>query len=138
MDTKLSKNITEQLELGSKVYLNLNSQNILAIPDFTQFDENYDLWKDELMELKKNRKNWTEITKWNSEEEFEFMKDFVKNEVTNENLQNELTNALQNSKPFHNFKLLVENNEKCRQKWFDFIAKKHQTFIEKLLETLNY
>ena len=130
----LAKKIAEELELGLKVFLNINKRDILVIPDFNDFDENIKLWENEISELRMNPQNWTEITKWTSKEEFEFMQHFVNHDVDDKQLQGELSFILQNSKPFRNFKFLIENNEIYRQKWFAFITEKREKYIEKLLQ----
>ena len=116
------------------MFLNINKEDILAVPDFNNFDENIELWENEITELTMNPQNWTEITKWNSKEEFEFMHNFVNAHVDDKKLQEKLTFSLQDSKPFRNFKFLIENNGIYRQQWFDFITEKREKHIERSLQ----
>lgn len=136
METNLSKKIAEELENGLKVYLNSNNKDILALPDFSEFEDNKEWWQKELTELKENRKNWREVPKWSSREEFEFMQEFAENHVHDEKLQNDLFFALQKRSPFQNFKFTLGYNEKYRQKWFTFISEKHHEYTKKVLEVL--
>ena len=63
----------------------------------------------------------------NSNESFSFMEQFAEN-VDNEKLQNRLIYALSHSKPFGNFKNIVENSS-LREQWFAFRTQKLEMYV---------
>lgn len=52
-------------------------------------------------------------------------------------LQEKLINALNRSKPFSNFKWIIDNSGDYRQKWFDFKNQKYIEWVEEKISELN-
>lgn len=64
-----------------------------------------------------------------SNESFQIMEDFVEF-VNDKTLQNKLREALVRRKPFHNFKLLIDNS-RYRDDWFEFQLEEAKKFVRK-------
>lgn len=79
-------------------------------------------WKKSLAGYNFQNRKWQNsyirIQKMNSNQSFRVMEAFLEN-IKSESLREKLDNALRVSKPFRNFKYLIDNSD-YRQNWFDF------------------
>ena len=57
--------------------------------------------------------------------------------VDNSALREKLINSLYRSKPFRNFKWIIDNSGDYRQKWFEFKNQKYIEWVEKKISELN-
>jgi hypothetical protein len=124
--------IAQQLDCGFDCFLNIRTDEIIAIPNFGQMmdeDEFRDAFKEDLDKVNKNKADFVKLEVLESFESFKIMERFV-TELTDKNLQSELENVLANKKPFQNFKDVIDHSE-FRQSWFDF----KQNELEKRVET---
>lgn len=64
----------------------------------------------------------------NSNQSFRVMEAFLEN-IKSESLREKLDNALRVSKPFRNFKYLIDNSD-YRQNWFDFKFTKNLLWVK--------
>ncbi len=126
------KKIAQELDSGFNCYFNPKTDEIVAIPNFSQYfdDEDFkDAFSDCLKKVENHKADFIKIESLESYESFKIMEFFVE-QLPDENLKSELENVLANKKPFQNFKHKVDHSD-FRQNWFDF----KQTELEKIVET---
>jgi hypothetical protein len=126
------KNIAQELDCGFDCYYNSKTDEIIAIPDFSQFSDEVDFkeaFRDDLVKIEKHKADFIKIEVLESFESFKIMEGFVE-QLTDKNLQSKLENALANKKPFQNFRHLIDHSE-FRQSWFDFKQNELEKIVEK-------
>ncbi len=125
------KNIAQELDCGFDCYYNYKTDEIIAIPNVSQFSdlENFkEAFRDSLEKIEKQQSDFIKLEALESDESFKIMERFVE-QVADEKLKAELKNALTNKKPFQNFKYQIDHSQ-FRQSWFDF----RQSELEKIVE----
>jgi len=131
------KSIAEELEVGFKVYLNIETKEIKSIIDF---DNNYDAdtepWEEDIKEIEKNCDKYLEFEKMDSRESFQVMEEFVVT-VDDEELRKKMELGLSLSKPFRNFKNIIDDENEYRKNWFSFKSAKYIEFVKEQLENYN-
>ena len=126
------KKIAQELDCGFDCYYNSKTDEIIAIPSFSQFPEEADFkeaFKENLDKIEKHKSDFIKFVTLESFEFFKIMELFVE-QLSDQNLKLELENVLANKKPFQNFKHKI-NHSDFRQSWFDF----KQSELEKRVET---
>ena len=126
------KKIAQELDSGFNCYYNSKTDEIVAIPNFSQFfdDEDFkEAFSDSLEKVEKHKTDFLKIETLESFESFKIMELFVE-QLPDENLKLELEKVLANKKPFQNFKHQVDRSD-FRQNWFDF----KQSELEKIVES---
>jgi hypothetical protein len=114
------KEIADGLEAGMKCYYNRLTGNIKTIIDFDSWiGADDELWKDDLNEIDEHFGDYFVFGNMTSHDSFNLMVDFV-DLVVDSRIQTKLINALNKSKPFRNFKHVIDNSGEYRQQWFDF------------------
>jgi hypothetical protein len=129
------KNIAQELDSGFECYYNFKTDEIVAIPNFSQFSDEEDfkeVFSDSLDKVEKHKADFIKIETLESFESFKIMEGFV-GQLCDQKLQSELENALANKKPFQNFKHLIDHSD-YRQGWFDFKQNELEKRVEKELE----
>lgn len=130
---KAVSKIADSIDAGLICFLNMDTLEIEDIPkellyelDLREDLDDEDEESDDGFNLKyhtwENRMTFEPLE---SHESFKIMRRFT-DQLEDEKLQGKLYNALNHSKPFANFKFLIDNSD-YRQNWFDF--KKHQLEI---------
>jgi formate dehydrogenase maturation protein FdhE len=125
------KNIAQELDCGFDCYYNSKTNEIIAIPNFSQFSDEEDFkeaFRDNLEKIKKHESDFIKFEALESFESFKIMERFVE-QVTDKKLKTELENVLTNKKPFQNFKHRIDHSD-FRQNWFEF----KQSELEKIVE----
>jgi len=123
MEIKIIKEITEQLDCGFQTFIHKTTGQLLFVPDDSNYpDIDLNLWDKELELLENNFSEYFEIDKWTSNEAFKIMSEYSE-QLTENNLQNQLFEALKKSKPFREFKHVINNSGEFRQKWFCYYKK---------------
>ena len=115
------KNIAQELDSGFDCYYNSKTDEIVAIPSFSQFSDEEDFkeaFRDSLERVEKHKTEFIKFEVLESFESFKIMERFIER-LSDENLQSELENILANKKPFQNFKHKIDHSD-FRQNWFDF------------------
>lgn len=137
MDIKTIKEITEQLDCGFRAFIHKTTGQLLFVPDDSNYpDIDFDSWDKELEQLENNFSEYFEIDKWTSNEAFKIMSEFTE-QLSENNSQNQLIEALNKSKPFREFKHVIDNSGEFRQQWFDFKNNWQQDFVTKQLNRLK-
>lgn len=129
------KEIAQELDCGFDCYYNIITDEIVAIPNFSQFSDEDDFkeaFSDSLEKIEKHKADFIKFETLESFESFKIMELFVE-QLSDENLKSELENVLANKKPFQNFKHKVDHSD-FRQNWFDFKQKELEQKVENELE----
>ncbi len=131
------KSIAEDLECGMKVYIHKGTKEIKSI---INFDENIyadkEAWAEDINEIEENYDKYVEFEKMSSRESFQVMEDFVKI-VRDEELRGKLELGLSLSKPFRNFKDIIDDEGEYRVKWFAFKSAKYIDYVKEQLDNYN-
>ena len=135
MEKAIIKKIAQELDSGFNCYYNSKTDEIVAIPNFSQFSDDEDFkeaFSDSLEKVKKHETDFIKIETLESFESFKIMELFVE-QMSDQNLKAELENVLANKKPFQNFKHKVDHSD-FRQNWFEFKQKELEKRVENELE----
>ena len=124
--------ISQELQTGLKVYINLETLELKSILDFEDSFGDTEFWEEELERIETEWTNYTTISKMESWEAFKIMEDFVE-EVKDQKLKEYLIKILNRRSPFANFKAEVESSS-YRQTWFDFRDKQYENYVREQLE----
>lgn len=128
--SSIIKQIAQELDSGFDCYYNSQTNEIIAIPNFSQFSDAEDFrdnFQAELEKVKNHQKDFIKFEVLDSFESFKIMEQFVA-QLSDNYFQSQLKNALLKKKPFQNFKQLIDHSD-FRQSWFDF--KQHE--LERLV-----
>jgi len=131
------KFIAEELEIGMKVYLHKETKEIKSVINLEEniyADE--ELWKDSINEIEENYDKYVEFEKMDSREAFRVMEEFVET-VDDEELKKKLELGLWLSKPFRNFKDIIDDEGEYRKKWFAFKSAKYVEYVKEQLANYN-
>ena len=115
------QNIAQELDSGFDCYYNYKTDEIVPIPNFSQFSDEEDFkeaFSDSLEKVEKNKMDFIKVETLESFESFKIMERFVF-QIEDKRFQAELENILERKKPFQNFKNRIDNSD-FRQNWFDF------------------
>ena len=132
--SKIIKDIAQELDCGNDCYYNSKTDEIIAIPNFSNIsdeEEFLECFKEELNKVKKNKAELIKIEVIESFESFKIMERFI-DQLTDRHFKLELEIILQNKKPFQNFKRAIDNSN-FRQEWFNFKKIELEKIVEKLL-----
>ena len=131
------KEIAEDLDCGMKCYYNKKTKEITTILDFeSHIGADEEPWEDVINEVEENWDDLVEFEMMDSRESFRVMADFAE-EVDKSALREKLIDALNRSKPFGNFKWIIDNSADYRQNWFDFKNQKYIEWVETRISDLN-
>ena len=131
------REIADNLDAGLKCFYNLKTGEIKTLLNFDNWaGADMEPWKEEVMEIEENWNDYFEFKGFESHESFEIMADFADN-IDNESLRQELFIALNRSKPFQNFKRIIDYSGKYRQRWFDYKEMRYIQWVEKQIDWEN-
>jgi hypothetical protein len=125
------REIAQELDCGNECYYNMKTNEIIAIPDFSQIsdeEEFKEIFREQLEKINQKKENFIKINILDSFESFKIMERFIA-QLNDQNLKLELQDVLQQKKPFQNFKHKIDQSN-FRQFWFDF----KQNELEKIVE----
>jgi hypothetical protein len=131
------KSIAEDLDIGMKVYVHIETDEIKTIIDLDQhYDADTEAWEEDIKEVEENYDKYFQFEKMDSKESFQMMEDFVET-VKDLELRNKLELGLSLSKPFRNFKDIIDDEDEYRKKWFVFRDAKNIEFVKLQLKIHN-
>jgi hypothetical protein len=131
------ESIAEELNIGMRVFVNLETKEIRTIMDLDDDLLQEELEGDEINEIENNLDKYLEFYKMDSREAFRVMSDFV-DSLDNEKLKDKLDLGLSLSKPFRNFKDIIDSEGgEYRDKWFAFREMKYIEYVQEQLENYN-
>ena len=134
--TKQIHDISQDLLVGMKVYINKKAFEIKRILDYDDMIDDTGFWEEELEKIETEWTDYAVISKMESRESFQIMEDFV-DEVENPRLKEDLIKILNRKSPFANFKYEVEGSA-YRQAWFDFRDSKYEEYVKEQLELQGF
>jgi hypothetical protein len=131
------KSIAEEIEMGMKVFVHLETKDIKSLPDFDNdivLDE--EIWEDAIKEIEEDMDNYLQFDPLSSRESFSIMGEFAGN-VKDEALRNKLFQSLNRPKPFKHFKEIIDNSGDFRDEWFAFRESKYIELVKEQLDRYN-
>ena len=129
--------IADELQTGMKVYVNIETTEIKSIIDFDSYiDAEEEPWEEDIKEIEKNYDKYLEFEKMDSSESYRVMEDFTEM-VEDEELRKRLELGLSLSKPFRNFKDIIDYEDENRKKWFAYKNARYIEYVKELLEMYN-
>ena|SRR5690606_31814398 len=129
--SNIIREIAQELDCGNDCYYNFKTNEILAIPNFSQvFDEEEfkESFQESLEKIEKHKSEFITIEVLESFESFKIIERFVE-QIPDQKLKEQLEDILTNKKPFQNFKHKIDHSE-FRKNWFEF----KQSELEKIVE----
>jgi uncharacterized protein YkvS len=129
------REIAQELDCGNECYYNLKTNEIIAIPNFSQVsdeEEFKEIFRKDLEKINGNKIGFIKIEIPESFQSFKIMERFVV-QLNDQNFKSELQDILGNKKPFRNFKNTIDQSE-FRQSWFDFKQKELEKTVENQLK----
>lgn len=134
MDKQKIRDLAQHLTTGVKCYIHRKTLEVVTFPDPDELDkELLPMWSDDIKKVKKNRKDYIEIENMDSRRTFRVMEDFVET-VDDARLKVRLMDALERSKPFRNFRSIIDNADDYREEWFRFSDAKLEEWVEEQLK----
>ena len=131
------KSIAEDLECGMKVYVHIETKEIKTIADLdNNFYSDEEAWAEEIKEIEENYDKYVQFEKMDSRESFRIMEKVIET-LKDEELKKKLELGLNLSKPFRNFKDIINNAGEYREKWFEFKNIKYIEYVKEQLAFLN-
>lgn len=131
------KSIAEDLDIGMKVYVNLLTMEIKTIIDTLQhYEVHTEAWEDDINEIEENFDKYFEFEKMDSRKSFQIMEEFLET-VKDERLKEKLELGLSLSKPFRNFKDIIDVENEYRKQWFEFKDSRNIEFVKEQIERHN-
>ena len=127
--------IVDQLECGLKCYWNTKTNALVFIPDIDDSYDEIEFWEKEFNQLKTEADDFVEIEKPSSRDSFQMMENFIESDITNAALKKQLVVALERSKPFRNFKTIIDESSD-REDWFAFRKEWMIKWVESEIEFL--
>lgn len=113
------KEIADLIDCGHVCFLHKKTGTIeYHLQEIDLFLDEENPWQDVIDKVENNLDDYIRIEQMNSRQSFQVMELFIE-KVKSESFRKNLINALNRSKPFRNFKYLIDNSE-YRQHWFDF------------------
>ena len=133
------REIADNLDSGMRCYYNTKTGEIKSVINTNNWlDADMEPWEDEIEEIEENWDDYIEFDNLETHESFEIMEDFAES-VADARLQEKLFHALNKSKPFRNFKWVIDNSGEYRQMWFDFKKARYiQAVKDQILRLNNY
>ncbi|MBU2928930.1 UPF0158 family protein [Winogradskyella psychrotolerans] len=134
--SEIIKEIAQELDCGFDCYYNSKTDEIVAIPNFSQFldeDEFKEAFSDSIEKVEKHTTDFIKFETLNSFESFKIMELFVE-QLPDQNLKSELETILANKKPFQSFKHKIDHSE-FRQSWFEFKKSELEKIVENQLHS---
>jgi hypothetical protein len=114
------REIADNLDSGMRSYYNTKTGEIKSVINTENWiGADMEPWEDEIEEVEENWDDYIEFDNLETHESFEIMEKFAES-IDDTRLQEKLFHALNKSKPFRNFKWVIDNSGEYRQRWFDF------------------
>ncbi|MDA3892206.1 MAG: UPF0158 family protein [Salinivirgaceae bacterium] len=132
VEDNVIKEIAGLIDCGLICHLNLLTMQLKYYSKEEEYEDfPSEIVDDVLLIIEKDSEDWMQIDPLESGESYRIMEDFAY-QMEDEKFQVDLFNALNKSKPFRNFKWLIDNSD-YRQNWFDFKAKKLFSHVKLLI-----
>lgn len=113
--------IAQEIDCGSNCYFNAKTNEIIAIPNASNFPD-YDMFEEafenDIKKVTENASEYIKIEPLESSQSFNIMERFAET-LPATDFKTELTFILESKKPFQNFKSKIDHSD-YRTQWFAF------------------
>ncbi|MCX7551844.1 UPF0158 family protein [Xanthomarina sp. F2636L] len=136
--SNIIKEIAQNLNCGFDSYYSSKTNEVISIPNFSQFSDEVEFkeaFKVDLDKITKNESEYVKIEVLESFESFKIMERFV-SQMSENQMKLELEKILQMKKPFQNFKYSIENSD-FRNLWFVFKQNELEKIVENRLKSIR-
>lgn len=131
------KEIADNLDSGFRSYYNKNTGELKSVINTENWlGADLEPCENEIEEIDENWDDYIEFDNLETHESFEIMEDFAES-IDDAWLQEKLIHALNKSKPFRNFKWVIDNSGEYRQRWFDFKKARYIQVVKDKIELIN-
>lgn len=118
------KEIADNLETGFRCFLNIETHEIVTLPDENKHpDMETEAWKEDMEKVENDPAQYKEIESMSSSDSYQVMEDFI-DSINDESMKSKLTQAIEGHKPFANFKFQIDRSGPFREMWFAFRTQK--------------
>lgn len=129
--------VAGELDVGYRMFIHRSTGSIQSIIDLEKFmDVDEEIRESTQRFLDRESADYVEVERWSTREEFEMMAGFAEQVADAPAMQEQLITALNRSKPFRNFKFIIDNAGPYREQWFAFKNARQQDLVKKQLELL--
>jgi hypothetical protein len=130
------KSIAGDLEMGMKCYCNLETSEIITLPDFDNNHVDEELWEKDITKLNKDFHRYVTIEGMSSHKAFKVMMEFV-DTIADHKLRERLIYMMDKPHPFRNFKNEIQDSFNYREKWNKFREEKTIEWVESQINEYN-
>ena len=131
------REIADNLETGMRCYYNTKTGEIKSIINTENWiGADLEPWEDEIEVIEENWDDFIEFDNLEIHESFEIMEKFAES-IDDARLQEKLFHALNKSKPFRNFKWVIDNSGEYREQWFNYKRARYIQEVKKQIEQQN-
>lgn len=123
------------IEAGMICYYHKKTGETEIHPDMNNAGVQEDFWQELFDKIEADKENYAEFRPMHSSEAYQLMVDFA-HQLEESPLKHELLYRLDNPKPFHHFKHIIDDSPQ-RSHWFDFRLNAHKSFVEKQWEEME-
>ena len=125
------KDIAQELDMGMNCYVHKITGETISIPgELDEFDDNYELWEEEMKDVEENPNQYILIEKMMSFESFKIMRRFL-GKVADPKLREKLMLAISQNKPFRRFRNILNYNGDVLQDWYDFKQEELEKYVSR-------
>lgn len=134
LSAKQIKSIAEDLDMGMVCYIHKETGEVKTVIDTMSefYDSTDDSWDEELAEIDRDIMSYIKLEKMHSSESFRIMADFTE-EVKDQKIRDRLITALERSKPFRNFRNVLDYHDDLLQEWYVYKLERQQAWVRREL-----
>jgi len=131
------KSIAGDIEMGMKCYCNLDTSEIITLPDFDNNSHvEEELWEKDIKRLNDNFHRYITIEGMSSHKSFKVMMEFV-DSIADQKLRERLIYMMDKPHPFRNFKNEITDSFNYLEKWNKFKEDKTIEWVESQINEYN-
>jgi hypothetical protein len=128
--------IADELDMGMQCYIHKVSGEIISLPNDDMLHMDESLLEEVLERLENEAEYLIHIESPSSSEMFKIMELFVDQLSDKNPLRHHLYQSLSKSKPFRNFKSVIDAAGNERQQWFDFKNEQLKLWVKEKMKFL--
>ena len=135
IDKKTLNDLAQEVQISQmKVFLNKKTLESVAVPN-ADLMMGYDSeeWEEEIATIESNPDDYIYFPTMGSDNSFKIMENFTNEVVAVAAVKDKLLAILSCSRPFRNFKDMVEDSA-YREKWFAYRDAQYEEYIKEILQ----
>jgi hypothetical protein len=130
---KQIKEIADQMSSEFLAFYHKTTGELIFVPNLDEYDRVFETdWDADFEKLREDGVDYHEIKAMRSSDAYKVMEDFAA-QVRDQFLKNKLIYALENKRPFHWFKSIIDNSSE-RENWFKYRDDCNMEWIKEQLE----